>query len=377
MVPRMTGQTDMNVDDWLAVLPVAAAIVEPDGNTILAVNALLCQAVPDLSPVSAHHLAWSDIVQPLESELATATQSPCQYAARLKPNGQAVTVYQNRMSPTAMLCLIIPEGQAGDLTRLHEDFISTVSHEFRTPLTSIKGFADTLLRYGQQLAPDQQSRFLTIIKDQADRLIRLVENVLAISRHESGSEQSSFRPVALKPILDRIIQSASMQKSETQPRITSTIAPSVPDIWADADKLEQVLLNLVDNAVKYSQPAPVVDIQADLEPSDPHRVRISVADNGVGIDAAHLPTIFNRFARIDNPLTREVDGTGLGLYITRTLTLAMDGQIAVTSTPGKGTTFTVTFPVATPEHQAAYRKRQNHLPVQPQSSAQTNPGGEP
>jgi two-component system phosphate regulon sensor histidine kinase PhoR len=255
-----------------------------------------------------------------------------------------------------LLSLFEPFAEDVALTQAHSDFVSTVSHEFRTPLTSIKGFADTLLRYGGQLPADQQKRFITIIKDQADRLTRLVENLLSVSRLGAGKMELTFRPVSLQRTVERVVQ--SLQAKGGSERLMRVDLPAtLPDAWADPDKLEQVLLNLVDNAIKYSFSGSEVRISARLVEQNPDAVSVCVADQGVGIPAEHLPKIFTQFARIDNPLTREVEGTGLGLYITKSLTLAMGGDIRVESGENPpGSRFIVTLPVASPERQARYRR---------------------
>jgi signal transduction histidine kinase len=240
------------------------------------------------------------------------------------------------------------------LTQAHADFVSTVSHEFRTPLTSIKGFADTLLRYGSNLDPEQQKRFINIIKHQADRLTRLVENMLTVSKLGAQKTQFIYRPIPLKKTIERIVQSVEAKIPDPR-EFKIKISEDLVEVWADPDKLEQVLLNLIDNAAKYSYAESTVTIQADLLEDDNDKIEINISDQGVGIPKEHLPNIFNKFSRIDNPLTREVEGTGLGLYITKSLTNAMGGQISVTSEEKKGTTFTVILPVATPERQAAAR----------------------
>jgi signal transduction histidine kinase len=239
-----------------------------------------------------------------------------------------------------------------DRLKSQADFMSTVSHEFRTPLTSIKGFADTLLRYGPNLEPEQQKRFIQIIKHQADRLTRLVENVLTASRLGADKTPFSYRAIVLKPMVDNIIQ--SIQAKLDYPRHFNVQLPeNCPPVWADPDKLEQILLNLIDNAAKYSPNQSSVVISAYDDPQCPDKLKIQVRDFGVGIPAEHLPHLFSQFSRIDNPLTREVEGTGLGLYITKALTLAMGGSIEVSSRVGEGSTFTVGFDIASPQKQAA------------------------
>lgn len=265
-----------------------------------------------------------------------------------------VKIKYDWLDNTALILWIEAFSEDVALTQAHADFVSTVSHEFRTPLTSIKGFADTLLRYGANLDPDQQKRFITIIKHQADRLTRLVENLLTVSKLGAQKTQFIFRAIPLRRTVERIVE--SVQAKLPEPRnFQVAISEDLPEVWADPDKLEQVLLNLIDNAAKYSYPNTEVRVTAQLDPDDDDKIRIDVTDQGVGIPAAHLPNIFNKFSRIDNPLTREVEGTGLGLYITKSLTNAMNGEISVASAEKTGTTFTVRLPVATPERQAAAR----------------------
>ena len=246
--------------------------------------------------------------------------------------------------------------QANSLQQAQTDFVSTVSHELRTPLTSIKGFADTILRAGDRLDVSQQRRYVGIIKDQADRLTRLVEDLLAVSRLESKRLQFTNRAIDLQDAVERV-QLNLAEKAEKH-KIVIDIPAGLPPVWADADRLEQILTNLIDNAIKYSQAGTTVTFLARSIMYDPgdgatptEMVEFLVSDQGVGIPEEHLPKIFHKFSRLDNPLVRQTEGTGLGLYITRSLALALDGDITVASGPG-GSTFTVRLPAATYEKQA-------------------------
>lgn len=277
-----------------------------------------------------------------------------------------VKIKHSPLTPETVLCTIDPFSEDVTLTQAHSDFVSTVSHEFRTPLTSIKGFADTLLRYGAQLPADQQKRFITIIKDQADRLTRLVENLLTVSKLGASRMEMSYRSVSVQRTVEKVIQNVSAKAGHDKQSISKhysdrpykvEIPQNLAEIWVDPDKFEQIMINLVDNAVKYSYPGTEVKVTANLLPSDSDQVQIKVVDKGVGIPAEHLPRIFTKFSRIDNPLTREVEGTGLGLYITQSLTKAMGGDISVDSIANEGTTFTLSFPIATAERQAAHRRK--------------------
>jgi two-component system phosphate regulon sensor histidine kinase PhoR len=284
---------------------------------------------------------------------------------QVAPNGHEtpetlrVKIKHSRLGADWILCLIDPFSEDTTLTQAHSDFVSTVSHEFRTPLTSIKGFADTLLSYGAQLPDEEKRRFINIIKDQADRLIRLVENLLTASKLGASRVDMSYRPIPLQRLLDKVVHSVQAKvqlKTRQDRRFEVKINPPSLEVWADSDRLEQVLLNLIDNAVKYSPASGVVRVQAEFLPEDDNWVRIRVMDEGAGIPQDLLPKIFTKFYRVESPLKQEVEGTGLGLYITKSLTTAMGGQITAESEEGTGSTFTVTLPAATPQRQAAYRR---------------------
>jgi signal transduction histidine kinase len=240
--------------------------------------------------------------------------------------------------------------QASSVQQAQTEFVSTVSHELRTPLTSIKGFADTILRAGERIEASQQRRYVGIIKDQADRLTRLVEDLLAVSRLESKKMQLTMRAIDFGETLQRVIRNLADKAGNH--RLVLQLAVGLPPVWADADRLEQILTNLIDNAIKYSPPQTTVTISARDVDTAPEMIEFSVTDEGVGIPAEHLPQIFTKFSRLDNPLVRQTEGTGLGLYITRSLVVALGGEIKVESTPGK-TTFTVRLPATSLEAQAA------------------------
>lgn len=240
--------------------------------------------------------------------------------------------------------------QANSVRQAQTEFVSTVSHELRTPLTSIKGFADTILRAGDRLEQAQQKKYIGIIKDQADRLTRLVEDLLAVSRLESKKMQLTVRAIDLTETVQRVIRNLGDKAKNHQ--IVNKIPVGISPVWADADRLEQILTNLIDNAIKYSSSGSTVMISArDIE-KERQYVEFSVSDQGIGIKEENLPEIFKKFGRLDNPLVRQTEGTGLGLYITKSLILALDGHINVTSNQD-GTTFTVELPAATLEEQAA------------------------
>ncbi len=308
-----------------------------------------------------HQVATADGISegPPALSLASAESTGLHNAVVVARNGMDITVpvshiavQANGSQPSGYLTVVYIV-QASSVQQAQTEFVSMVSHELRTPLTSIKGFADTILRAGDRLDLSQQRRYVGIIKDQADRLTRLVEDLLAVSRLESRRLQLTIRAIDLLEAVQRVVRNLADKARDH--KIVTKIGPGLPPVWADADRLEQILTNLVDNAIKYSPAGTTVTIAARDLDSHPEMVEFSVTDQGAGIPHEHQPEIFNKFSRLDNPLVRQAEGTGLGLYITRSLVLALGGQIKVASRPGQ-TTFTVQLPAATLEEQAARGK---------------------
>lgn len=239
---------------------------------------------------------------------------------------------------------------------IHNDFISTVSHEMRTPLTSMKGFIDTILTAGDQLDSSQKERFLKIVKQQIERLARLVENLLTVSRLENKKIKEVYKSVDIKALAIVVVD--EIKSKHNTHKFDIVAKKDLSEILVDYDKAHQILTNIIDNAAKYSFPESKIEILLKNS-ADNLFVEIAIKDLGVGIPEQYLGKIFTKFLRIDNPLTREVQGTGLGLYITKTLVESMGGEISVTSKENDGSTFTVKFPVATSETQAKQRFLQN------------------
>jgi signal transduction histidine kinase len=225
--------------------------------------------------------------------------------------------------------------------RLKSEFVSTISHELRTPLAAIYGAALTLRREEPALEA-QREGLLDVIAGEAERLARIVNDILWASRLESGTLHvavESCDPVALV----RTVVDAAQTHLPPNVKLSLDLSPDVPPIAADPDKVRQVLTNLVDNAIKYSPDGGAVAVEVW-----PHEsmVGFQIRDEGLGIPAAELERIFEKFFRLDPELTRGVGGTGLGLYITRELVRRMGGRVDVESREGKGSTFTVELPIA-------------------------------
>lgn len=343
----------MNADFYKQIfddLPEGAAICDP-AHSIIDVN----KTFEKLSGFCGEEIKGKDLREIIKSTKGTCTvcqeegENEAYRLGELLDSGNKLTCIRINRSKTPennIIYLVIPFSNIAFLNQAHIDFVSTVSHELRTPLTSIKGFADTLLGAGNSLSGEQRARFISIIKSQVDRLTRLVENLLTVSRLEARQTRTIYRAVDLNNTIDSIL--CNIQHKSAGHNIEVNILPGLPSVWADTDKLEQVLTNLVDNAVKYSNPGTTVSIDAGFVREDADMIEIKVKDQGFGIPQEHLPGIFNKFSRIDSPLTRQVQGTGLGLYITKSLVKSMNGDITVQSSD-KGTVFTIKLPAASPE----------------------------
>ncbi len=228
----------------------------------------------------------------------------------------------------------------------YEDFISTVSHELRTPLTSIRGFSQTMLHSWDKLDDESKKKFLKIIVDQSNRLITLVENMLSVTKLKNTKENFIYTEFALKPSIDMVI---SVVKSQyTDKTFEILISNNLPPLLADKDKFQQIMTNLIENAAKYGKENSKITIQASYIND---KISIKVINEGIEIQEKDYDKIFTKFSRIDNPLTRKIQGSGLGLYITKNLTEKMGGTISVKSENEK-TEFTVVLPAANIERQA-------------------------
>jgi len=226
-----------------------------------------------------------------------------------------------------------------EFDRLKDEFIAIVSHELRTPLTSVYGAAMTLESH--ELDEDRKHALLEIIATEAARLSRLLDDILWVSRLDSGRVRPHITAVQPVPLTEDVVDATRTHLPDELSLELLHDAP-LPDVAADSDKLRQVLVNLVENAVKYSRAG---RIQVRLG-SHYGSVRFSVRDEGPGIPLNQQERIFDKFYRLDPNMTKGVGGTGLGLYICRELVEAMHGDIWVESLPGQGSTFSFELPVA-------------------------------
>jgi two-component system, OmpR family, phosphate regulon sensor histidine kinase PhoR len=225
------------------------------------------------------------------------------------------------------------------LEQMRKDFVSNVSHELKTPVTSIKGFVETLID-GAVDDRDRAEHFLRIILKQTDRIQEIIEDLLSLARLEQNDSRIEARSCAIRDVLGVGIDSCLAAAREKQIVVQEEYSGG-PDMVCNPSLVEQAIVNLVDNAVKYSAAGTTVRVRAEREPGS---VVISVMDHGQGIPEKDLSRIFERFYRVDRARTREVGGTGLGLAIVKHIALAHGGEVEVESELGKGSTFTMRLP---------------------------------
>jgi PAS domain S-box-containing protein len=230
------------------------------------------------------------------------------------------------------------------LEELKGEFIATVSHELRTPLAAIYGSAQTLLREDISLGEPDKKRLLDVIAQESERLSRIADDILYASNLDSGQFVLGEKRIDLRALAQDVVEEMRACFATREDISLELSTPAALDsVAGDPDKLRQVLINLIDNAVKYSPDGGRVEVA--IQPRE-GGVRISVQDEGIGIAALEQRRIFGKFYRVDPGLTRGVGGTGLGLYICRELVRRMEGRLSVSSEEGKGSTFAVDLPVA-------------------------------
>jgi two-component system, OmpR family, phosphate regulon sensor histidine kinase PhoR len=312
---------------------------------------------------------FSHVEGPLEDRrLSELTRNPSIHAAfseALKQNTRADArvemqaadrrIFSLRVVPLHLSGDIKTRGAVGvffDITRLErlervrQEFLSNVSHELRTPLAAILAFVETL-EDGAISDTENNLRFLAVIRRNAERMRSLVEDILELSAIEAGTSPVKAAPLRLRPLVEHV-RTALMARAEAARVMLNNEVRAEVSVYADARRLEQMLTNLIDNAIKFNREQGTVTVRHEQAGE---RDRISIIDSGDGIPSEHQARIFERFYRVDRARSREMGGTGLGLAIVKHLALAHGGEVSVTSTPGAGSTFTVGLPPG-PQEQA-------------------------
>ncbi len=226
------------------------------------------------------------------------------------------------------------------LERIRKDFVINVSHELRTPLASIQGYTETLMD-GALHDPDHNMRFLGIIRHNAERLARLTEDLLTLSRIEQKRQQLEFEPRNIQALIGQAIEQVRPIAEKSEIRLETRLEPQVTEVWCDDEAVSQVFSNLLDNAIKYTPRGGSITVGARAAGQF---VEAWVHDTGAGIPPEDLPRLFERFYRVDKARSRELGGTGLGLSIVKHLVASHNGIVRVESQVNQGSTFFFTLP---------------------------------
>ena len=259
----------------------------------------------------------------------------------------AVSLRNNQSSTYGSILVFHDITEVKQLERMRSDFVANVSHELRTPPTAIRGYAETL----RQTPPDDPAdvqHFLSIIEKHADRLSRLTENLLTLSDLESGKIEIDFNPVDIKRVVQSVSEVFSDAANKRHVTLEQVIEQGLPAVMGDVDRLQQLLINLVDNAVKYTPVNGTVTVKAQRTTinSSIDAVELSVSDTGTGIPEHAIPRLTERFYRVDKARSRDLGGTGLGLAIVKHIAQAHGAQLKIESALHKGTMVSVLLPTA-------------------------------
>jgi two-component system phosphate regulon sensor histidine kinase PhoR len=254
----------------------------------------------------------------------------------------AVPLGENSAPTEGAVILFHDVTQLRQMEEIRRDFVANVSHELRTPLSIFRGYLETLLDDPQQ-PPGELLRILEVMERHSDRLYALVEDVLSLARLESPTAELDLSEISLPEFMQEILGDWEKRLEAKQLKSYLDVPLDLPKLEADESRLQEIIYNLLDNAVKYSQAGGAITLRAAVEGD---QVRISVSDEGIGIRDSDLPRIFERFYRADKARSRELGGTGLGLSIVKHIAQLHGGTAQAQSEPGKGTTISVLLPMA-------------------------------
>lgn len=332
---------------WLSLCPIqyegrhlATVVVGPhasgDGGAREGMAAVACHAAGMLE-IIAHHAHARMMTSTLHAEAMEESYTELQ--AKNERLQQAVDHMQ-------------------EVDRLKSSFLATVSHELRTPLTSVIGYAEMLYEGLAGQLNNEQREYMQTILNKADQLLQLITSLLETSILESGPVALQRDPVALAPIIDRVVSGLGPQARARRVEVRP-LDPELPRALGDPRKIRQVLRNLIANAVKFTSESGTIEIAVQVGPLSRHGspaelgLRVMVADSGIGIPVENQELIFEPFFQVDSSSTRRYGGTGLGLTLAKSYIEANGGYIWVDSAPGQGSAFTFTIP-AVPEELARY-----------------------
>ncbi|MHA6323740.1 sensor histidine kinase [Roseivivax sp. CAU 1753] len=340
----------MTPSAFLGALPLPALLIRPDARILAANDA----ATGLLGPGLAERHFITALRQPgvsdaIEAVMRDASPREARYLA---DDGRLDTTFKVSIRPVAgagVLVVFEDETPLSHSLRMRRDFVANVSHELKTPLTALMSFIETL-RGPARSDEAARARFLDVMATEAERMNRLIADLLSLSRVEAEERVRPTAAVDLVALIGSVLPGLSRLAELARVEIATDL-PERAEVIGDADQLRQVVVNLVENAIKYSGPGSRIDIGVGLPPMAGalrgDGTALVVSDNGAGIDPVHLPRLTERFYRVEAHRSREKGGTGLGLAIVKHIVNRHRGTVRITSNPGKGTLVAVNLPNAT------------------------------
>jgi two-component system phosphate regulon sensor histidine kinase PhoR len=311
----------------------ALAIINPDCSISFA-----NQNYKNIILDDSHSVSFKD--ERISEQIKSAFENKSNSSIEIEIDNKAyISTVKVLGSGNQILHLLYDISMLKKVENIKKDFVANVSHELRTPLTAIKGYIETL----EEEVPFEQLRYVETIKKNTERIIHIVDDLLTLMSLADASSKLFVGEVDLNELINQIIPTFKHKLEEKNLKIEVICEPDFPKIYADAFRLEQVFINLVDNAIKYSEKG---TIRIELSRKDEDTVKIIVSDEGIGIPLEHQDRIFERFYTVDKSHSRRQGGTGLGLSIVKHIILLHDGNIQVSSEPGKGTKFIIHLPIS-------------------------------
>ncbi len=364
MASQLHAKIDELSEDRAQLLAVLTSMVE--GVMVLDYRGHVLQINPALermfgiSRVEARGRPCAELFrhQQLNDLVTTILRSPAPYEDEivLPLTGRCLQIEASpaggeRESEACIVLVFHDITELRRLEKIRKDFVANVSHELRTPLTSIKGYVEALLD-GSKNDPVASTKFLEIILKQSDRLNLIIDDLLELSKIESGRVSLKEEPLELRSVVDRTLSMIKPIADKKRHRLITSVDPSLPPVAGDEGRLVQVLTNLLDNAIKYTPEGGTITVGATLAPSignaEPPAgaIELNVTDTGIGIPEEDRPRVFERFYRVDKARSRELGGTGLGLAIVKHIVEGHGGQVWVEANHPQGSRFVVRLPAS-------------------------------
>ena len=255
--------------------------------------------------------------------------------------------YSADQAPGGVMVVIHDVTEQRRSEQARREFVANVSHELRTPLTNIKSYAETVIAAGDELPPELHNNFMGVIVSEADRMTRIVQDLLTLSKIDYGKMEMNISRFSFAKAISNVYEAARLNAEQNHHHtMVFHCEDNIPDVLGDRERIEQVVMNIVSNAIKYTPDGGKIEIYAG---SSGKSVFVRVTDNGIGIPEKDLPRLFERFYRVDKARSRESGGTGLGLSIAREILSQHRGEIKIDSVYGEGTDVRITLPAAPPE----------------------------